>query len=396
MALQRRNPYYMGDTESAMPGEPGGIATPRGYTPYEVPPVTPSAGLPGGTAGPDQPTPPPTYRIQPVDAGKMASKHDAKYDFLRTAQGFDPTKGITSELVDRINALGYGTFSGSGQHGSWSNITDAGRAAGLDPHDFSGDFIQNYGEGKNPDAQWAWDWYDPNPQGGSGGFATLPTSLGNFAASGGSSFQRSAPSFDDLHSALSGLFPGGAFNKDLVTRRTSNAADALARQRKSSLATNQARLAERGLIGSGPEGSAAESLDQRLYNDYSNQVNDIYANESAAADQRMVQALQIAAGLSANEAQTAVDAFRANSERDIGFGNLALGNKRADQDFSLGQGNLALNNATAANTYNLGLGRLGLDRDAQMWTQQNMGLDQLIALIDQLYRGAGTSAGGHV
>ena len=47
-------------------------------------------------------------------------------------------------------------------------------------------------------------------------------------------------------------------------------------------------------------------------------------------------------------------------QRDLGMGQLALGNKQADQGFTLGQGNLALGQTQAANNYALGQGNLAL------------------------------------
>jgi len=110
------------------------------------------------------PATPASYRIQPVDQAKFddPNKHDGKYDYLRTVSAFDPTKGFTPDVIAALNKLGYGTFSGSGDKLSYSDVTDAGRAAGLEAGGFSGDFIQNYGNGTNPNAQWAWDWRDPN------------------------------------------------------------------------------------------------------------------------------------------------------------------------------------------------------------------------------------------
>jgi len=110
-------------------------------------------------------TPPTNYRIQPVDPTKFAdpTHSTAKYQFLRTAQGFDPTKGITPEFLAKLNALGLANFTGSGQKLGYTGITDAGRAAGM-TSDFEGDFIQNWGNGANPDAQWAWNWADEGGQ----------------------------------------------------------------------------------------------------------------------------------------------------------------------------------------------------------------------------------------
>jgi hypothetical protein len=160
----------------------GGTSYPtRRTAPVTAPPMTPSVGTtPAPTPTPD-PTPAPTpnpgvvaprFNIQPVDPGKFndPGKRDAKYDFLRAAGQYDPRQGISAGLLGDLNKLGYANFSGSGQRLSYGNVTDAGRAAGLEANGFSGDFIQNWGNGQNPNAQWAWNWSDP------GGTAQAPAS----------------------------------------------------------------------------------------------------------------------------------------------------------------------------------------------------------------------------
>lgn len=178
--------------------------------------------------------------------------------------------------------------------------------------------------------------------------------------------------------SLRGLFPGGMFNQDIVNRRTDSARADIERARKSFGANNAAALAERGLIGSGPEQTAQNSLDERMYDQYLQQSSDIYANESENADQRMMQALQIAAGMSAEEAKNAVDWFRAQN------------------DFTLGQGGLALGNLNAVNDYNLGMANYGLNRDKLGYDLSNQDLQRYIDLIKMWQSGSNQSAGGYV
>jgi len=143
---------------------------------YEARPRRPSIAVGEPAPGsyrpePTTPSPEPTptapapqmFRVQPVNEQKFAdtAHRSAKYDFLRIAQRYNPQQGISDAMLKELNGLGYGTFGGQGQHMTISGITDAGVGAGLDPHDFNGDFIQNYGGGQNPNAQWAWDWFDP-------------------------------------------------------------------------------------------------------------------------------------------------------------------------------------------------------------------------------------------
>lgn len=193
----------------------------------------------------------------------------------------------------------------------------------------------------------------------------------------------SSPGMDpDLVAALKGLFPGGGFNQDIVNRRTDSARDQLNRYRQSQTASNRASLANRGLIGSGPEITAQNRLETDIADRFSNALNDIYANESSNADARMMQALGLFGGLGTDQARLGLD-------RELGLGRL-------DLDRMLGTGGLALQNLGLANDYNINLGRLGLDRDRLQYEIENGNIDQLIQLITQLLAGANSSAGGYI
>jgi hypothetical protein len=118
-------------------------------------------------------------------------------------------------------------------------------------------------------------------------------------------------------------------------------------------------------------------MDERLFNEFLNASSGIQADESENADERMMQALSLAAGQTNEGNRNTIDNFRAQTERQGTQGNLALGNM------------------SATNDYNLGLGQFGLDRDKLNLDQQNMTTDQLIELLKLLGAGAETSAGGY-
>jgi hypothetical protein len=222
------------------------------------------------------------------------------------------------------------------------------------------------------------------PAGGGGG--GLPAAFGSVADYMGS--KSGTGGFGDLKGTLSSLLnSGGNFNQAAVNRRVSNAADTLNRNRQSQLRTNQAMLADRGLIGSGPEASAMTSLESLLGDTYNTAVNDIYANESQQADQRLMTALQIAAGLTTQEAQQAIDWFKAQADLSLGQGQLALGNRNADITNTLGLGNLALGNSQNANNYALGQGRLDLDWASLDQATKNQLLDQYLNAANQARSG---------
>lgn len=242
---------------------------------------------------------------------------------------------------------------------------------------------------------------------GKGGYLTKekqPVGLRTLSGGGmkggaGSAGSNGPTSMDDIMGQLKGLFPNGAFNQDVVNRRVSNASDAMNRNKHSQLQNNQAYLADRGLVGSGPEATAYTNMEDRLNQNFNSSVNDIYATEGENADNRMMQALSLATGMSTAEAQMTIDRFRANTEHDLGFGNLAARNKEADQsyglgmtragnDFTLGQGGLALGNINSQNQNNQFY-------DSLQHAIESGNTDQLLELIKIMMGGADTSAGGH-
>jgi hypothetical protein len=230
------------------------------------------------------------------------------------------------------------------------------------------DILGNFKSGRDVKNNWtAAGFNGDNPNGG-GNRAPGPM---NYASGGAGGPQ------NDITEQLKKLFPDGMFNKDLVTQRTGAVRDDMERFRKSRLSSNQAALAERGLIGSGAEASAQNRAEGDIADQYMSAAQNIYGDEARAADSRMMQAMGLAGQMSMADAQNAIDWFKAQSDRDLGYGNLALGNRRVDSDYTLGRGQ-----------YDLGRARLDLDRD-----QGDM--DALIRILQQLYGGANTSAGGY-
>lgn len=202
---------------------------------------------------------------------------------------------------------------------------------------------------------------------------------GGGGGGGGGATPATAFSNPQLMEQLQALFSNqGNFNSDIVNRRTENAAATLRRSANSRKANNEAYLAERGLIGDGPQGSMVGRVDEDIANQYADAVSGIYADESEAADARMMQALSLATGMSTADADRALGYFRANN------------------DFTLGQGNLALQNSIASNNYNLGLGNFGLDRDRLMHDIESGNIDHMIELLRLYLGGAEIGAGGHI
>jgi hypothetical protein len=327
-----------------------------------VPPVE-------GTPAPQQNT-----RLEGFEAGKLGTGHGGKSpkyafgDLANSGQyGYQDGAKLLADLQSQYDYFDNWELQG-GDKFRWNGQGQLNNAfEGVNEIDFVRNFTQ--GSGFDPN-QSAFVW---GARGGPG------DADGQAAADAGGPAAGNAGGFDGdaLRTALAGLFPNGAFNEDVVSRRSEGAAENLRRFNKGRMGNNRAALAERGLIGSGPEATEAFNRESDIADRYAQEVSGIYADESENADARMMQALSLAAGLDT-----------ADADRLLGY-------HRADNDFTLGRGNIALGNFRAQNDYNLGLGDFGLRRDQLLNDMENGDTDQMIKLLELLMGGANTSANGH-
>lgn len=129
------------------------------YTPpTATPPTSPDA-------------PPPSAPLSSPNYGSLTAgfdpaklndpnKHSFKYDFGRTVAPFDPRQGFTADVLKALNGLGYADFgSPGGDQLSIHGVTEKGRAAGMDPRDFTGDYIYAF-DAQNDATKWGFDWLD--------------------------------------------------------------------------------------------------------------------------------------------------------------------------------------------------------------------------------------------
>lgn len=379
-------PRLRGDNSDLYSTEGDSLDQPLTYT-NPAPPQPGPEGTPGPVVPPAPgPTPGPT---NPTEWSR--GQEDQWINFANQNYGGSANGTNINDIINNYNK----TFN-----------TNA-KVVGNDKVDFgygASDVIKDVG-GKNQ--LWLGDYPDPNhvsPNSGGGPSGNQspvapgsPSSYTPWTTQGdgtlASFMGQSAPvhksqNFDEIMGNLKQLFPNGAYNQDIVNRRTENARENLLRQRKSTDANDRAILANRGTLGSGPEITALTRADQNTADQYQNATSGIYADESHNADQRMISALQTAAGMDANEAAAYVNAYNAQTGRGLGVGNLgvAQGNlgvaqQRANNDFTLGSGNLALGNVNSANNYNLGLGQLGLGRDTALNNATDQRLGRVIELL---------------
>jgi len=145
---RRRQPPVYGEAPGLQPGE----TTPDALTEMPVPP--PSVEEPAKTDYSKWGS----YGHGALNQDKIDRGHDSpKYQIARTLSNFDPSKGITPEALEALNALGIGTFSGQDD-----KLFVGGE--GMDPR-FKGitgsDMVRGFKTGKGT---WG-GWGSVNPQG---------------------------------------------------------------------------------------------------------------------------------------------------------------------------------------------------------------------------------------
>lgn len=219
----------------------------------------------------------------------------------------------------------------------------------------------------------------PMPSLGGGG--AMPTTPG--PGSGG-------PGRQDIWSLLQGVISGGGgANNEVINRRLEGARESMNKARSSQTSQYRSQLADRGLVGSGGEVMGASNLEEQLANTYAGAERDIYADEFGRADDRMMQALSLATGMTMDEARNAIERYKTDVTRELGLGRLGL-------DEMLGMGQLGLGNLNANMNWNQFLANYGLDRERFANDVQTGQFDQLARILQLLMQGAQTSSGGFV
>jgi hypothetical protein len=368
----------------------GDIYTPDVIQPYEsggytAPPPTGGVEQPNpGPSGPYDPAPAPQtsgYNREQTRDFFMSNTPNSAGDidqWIKDNPFMEGVKRLTNDVVEMPNGERYDIWGGMGSsndRGTWTPVPGAGEWASMPGQ-----------QGPAPAPSGAPSWLSA-PTGGSMG--------GSFGSATGSA--SSGRGFGDIQAQLAKLYPDGMFNEDIVNRRTEMAREAGERARQSRMKTAGAALASRGQgVDDGTYASSVENIETDTFDQLMGEVSGIYANESENADERMIQALQIAAGLTEAEARIAVEQFRAQSDDALGWGGLALGNKKADQDYSIGNRQVDLGYFNGGNSFALGQGQLGLGRDSLAFDMEQGQFGNYMDILKLLVPGAGISADGFI
>lgn len=188
----------------------------------------------------------------------------------------------------------------------------------------------------------------------------------------------------DVQRALSGLMErGGELPADQVARRFESARELLDKGRRTMINDARGDLASRNLLSEpgipqGAEIGAIDRITDKLAPEFSRALRDIYADESAKSDARMMTALQMATGFSTDQARNLLAGIGEGTARQSALADLALREL---------QTNMA---------WNQFLAQFGLERDKVMYDIQNGGIDQLMPLLQAFMQLGGMANAGYV
>lgn len=171
---------------------------------------------------------------------------------------------------------------------------------------------------------------------------------------------------------------GGAFDENILGRRLESSIEGLNTLESSRINNLEARLADRGLIGSGPQKGGLEGIARDIAGIGATEFRNIIAAEQEQANQRFNTGASLAAGLTAQQPQNLLDATGQGTGRQDILSRIALDTLRNQQDF--------------AET----VGRFGLDRDLARNQIEDQRLGQIAGLINSLFNVPQIARGGFI
>ncbi|NBU11526.1 MAG: hypothetical protein EBS84_21395 [Proteobacteria bacterium] len=203
--------------------------------------------------------------------------------------------------------------------------------------------------------------------------------LANFLGSEGST------SFGGtVQDALAGLLNrGGALDDGQVARRYESARELLDKGRRTMINDMRGDLASRNLLSEPgiPQGSeigGIERITEKLAPEFSRALRDIYSDESAKSDARLMTSLQLATGFSTDQARNLLAGIGEGTARQTALSDLALRSLQTNMAWSQF------------------LAEFGLKRDQVMYDMQSGQIDQYLPLLQAFLQLGGMSNSGYV
>ena len=186
-----------------------------------------------------------------------------------------------------------------------------------------------------------------------------------------------------VQDALAGILErGGELPADQIARRFESARELLDKGRRTMVNDLRGDLASRNLLSEpgipqGAESGGLTRITERLAPEFSRALRDIYSDESAKSDARMMTALQMATGFSTDQARNLLASIGEGTARQTALADLALRSL---------QTNMA---------WNQFLAQFGLQRDQVMYEIQNGGIDRLLPILQAFLQLGGMANAGY-
>ena len=188
----------------------------------------------------------------------------------------------------------------------------------------------------------------------------------------------------DVQAALAGLLErGGDLDNNQVARRYESARELLDKGRRTMIGDMRGDLAERNLLSEpgipqGAEIGGLERITERLAPEFSRALRDIYSDETAKSDARMMTALQLATGFSTDQARNLLAGIGEGTARQTQLADIALRSLQTNMAWSQF------------------LAQFGLERDKVMYEIQNGNIEQMLPLLQAFIQMAGLANQGYV
>jgi len=320
--------------------------------------------------------PNPTGGVQPRQPDGNSTNRSTNVGPWAAGYGPQPDNVVVPETTPGPSggATDWSKFNFSGNPNA---VRDYFASRGVAPRDTSPDYWASKWEGLvrrgqeigNPNYAFqrleAADEFLPNQDPRNSPFAGSAPGGGMFAPSEFSGEGQSPLTGPINEGILSILKQGWGPDKNQLAKRYESARETIDRGRRSQMNNLSATLAERGLLGSGPEKTGLENIEANLAGQYSTALRDATLAEDEIASGRYMQAL------------------------DAGLGSMAQ-----DTNAKKVMGELALGHLAQNRMWNQFLAQYGLDREKVMSDIQMGNIDRYTELIRLFFQyGAGLSQG---
>lgn len=199
--------------------------------------------------------------------------------------------------------------------------------------------------------------------------------LGNVIGAGGGATSQIGRATENSLASLLGQ--GGDLNQDILNSRLESAQEELLGQERQALSSLEARMADRNLRG-GAFAGGLQDLSERVGAQRARTTRDIFGDESARADQRLLSGLGLGSSLAQSGTQNLLNAAGQGTQRQGVLGQLALQNLSEQNDFAKF------------------VAEFGLSRDQVLAEIEQGRFDRLLPFLNLFFQGSGQAAQGFI